>query len=134
MASVRGANEYELIFIPWFWSEDYERPCPSTWTPSKEWLSYGQIHKLQWEQLYWAFIKNRELAQSINADEDKPCWKFKQEYPSTFDEAFQSSGNSFIEASFVLRPDTRKQPSWSVTPSFSVLIPQHSATRSASSI
>ncbi len=103
MASVRGANEYELIFIPWFWSEDYERPCPSTWTPSKEWLSYGQIHKLQWEQLYWAFIKNRELAQSINADEDKPCWKFKQEYPSTFDEAFQSSGNSFIEASFVLK-------------------------------
>lgn len=108
MASVRGANEYELIFIPWFWSEDYERPCPSSWTPSKAWMDYGQLHKLAWEQLYWAFIKNRELAQSINADEDKPCWKFKQEYPATFEEAFQSSGNSFIDATSVLRARIRK--------------------------
>ncbi len=112
MAAVRGANEYELIFIPWFWSEDYERPCPASWQPSKAWLDYAQTHKmdgrnLSWEQLYWAFIKNRELAQSINADEDKPCWKFKQEYPATFDEAFQSSGNSFIQASSVLKARIR---------------------------
>ncbi len=103
MASVRGANDYEMIFIPWFWSEDYEEPCPSTFSPSEEWLAYAHLHKLEWSQLYWAFRKNRELAQSIGESEDKPCWKFCQEYPATFEEAFQSSGNSFIPATSVLR-------------------------------
>lgn len=108
MAAVRGANDYELIFIPWFWSEDYERDCPKEWQPSKAWHAYGFDHKLEWPQLYWAFLKNRELAQSIGASEDEPCWKFKQEYPATFEEAFQSSGSSFIPGVHVLRARIRK--------------------------
>lgn len=97
-AAIRGQSEYEAIFIPWHWGEDYQRECPSTFEPSQEWYEYGKAHELTWEQLYWAFIKNRELANTISASVDEPCWKFLQEYPATFDEAFQSSGNSFIPA------------------------------------
>ncbi len=110
MASVRGANDYEMIFIPWFWSEDYEEPCPSSFSPSEDWLAYGSTHKLEWPQLYWAYRKNRELAQSIGESEDKPCWKFMQEYPATFEEAFQSSGNTFIPGSSVMRARKPDKP------------------------
>lgn len=101
-AAIRGESEYEAIFVPWFWSDDYVRECPNEWEASKEWLEYGKVHGLEWPQLYWAFVKNRELANSISAPHDQPCWKFQQEYPATFDEAFQSSGNSFIPATSVL--------------------------------
>ena len=102
-AAIRGQSEYEAVFIPWFWGDDYRRDCPESFEPSKEWQEYGFAHKLEWDQLYWAWLKNRELANSISASLDEPCWKFKQEYPSTFDEAFQSSGDSFIPAMHVLR-------------------------------
>jgi hypothetical protein len=103
MAAVRGDSEYEAVFIPWFWGEDYEKPCPESFTPSPEWLEYGQLHGLTWEQLFWAYETNRDIAQALSLETDKPCAVFRQEYPATFDEAFQSSGNSFIPALSVLR-------------------------------
>lgn len=102
MAAVRGQSDYEMIFVPWFWSEDYEAPCPADTKFSEEWLAYGRMHKLHWEQLYWAWRKNRELAQAKSLDPDRICPDFRQEYPATFDEAFQSSGDSFIPAVSVL--------------------------------
>lgn len=103
MAAVRGDSEYEAIFIPWHWGEDYQAPCPANWNPSPDWLEYAKLHKLAWEQLYWAYLTNRELAQSKSLDPERPCPDFRQEYPATFDEAFQSSGDSFIPATSVLR-------------------------------
>lgn len=102
-AAIRGESEYEAIFIPWFWAEEYQADCPGNWNPSTEWHEYGKLHKLTWEQLYWAYLKNRGLAQAKSLPDTKPCPDFKQEFPATFDEAFQSSGNSFIPASSVLR-------------------------------
>lgn len=101
MAAVRGVGEYELIFIPWFWIEEYECPCPASHPFSDDWLAYGQLHKLHWEQLYWAFVKNQEIAQTLGETDEKPCWLFKQEYPATFEEAFQTSGASFIQGILV---------------------------------
>ena len=98
MAAIRGESEYEAVFIPWFWGEDYEEPCPAKHDFSPEWIEYGQMHKLHWEQLFWAWKTNRELAQAKSLDPDRICPDFRQEYPATFDEAFQSSGDSFIPA------------------------------------
>lgn len=108
MAAMRGESDYEVIFLPWFWHDEYETECPMSFEPSKEWIDYGAMHKLEWPQLYWAYLKNRELANSIGENIDKPCWKFKQEYPATINEAFQSSGNSFIPPALVMaarKPD-----------------------------
>jgi hypothetical protein len=103
-AALRGESEYELIFIPWFWDDDCRAPCPPAeeWDPSEDWYEYAKLYSLDWEQLYWAYLKNRELALTISATYDKPCWKFRQEYPANVDEAFQSSGLSFIPALQVL--------------------------------
>jgi hypothetical protein len=110
MAAVRKQSEYEAIFIPWFWDEGYVRDCPSTFQPSEEWLEYAHLHKLTWEQLYWAYVTNRELAQAKALDPQKICGDFKQEYPATFEEAFQSSGNSFIPALHVMRARHPEEP------------------------
>ncbi|MES2155941.1 MAG: hypothetical protein V4510_12475, partial [bacterium] len=105
MAAVRGDSEYEAIFIPWFWDEGYVADCPEVWAQEvpKAWHEYGVLHSLSWEQLYWAWKTNRELAVAKSLTPDEPCPDFRQEYPATFDEAFQSSGNSFIPALSILK-------------------------------
>lgn len=94
-AAARGDSDEEAVFIPWFWGEDYARDA-GEWQPGQEWADYGRTHGLTLEQLYWAFCKNRDMATAVGETEERPCWKFKQEYPATAEEAFQTAGNSFI--------------------------------------
>lgn len=102
-AASRGDSDEAAIFIPWFWGEDYEREVPEDWNPPPAWDEYARTHKLTWEQLYWAFCKNRDMASAIGEPPHEPCWKFKQEYPATAEEAFVTSGNSFIASDKVAR-------------------------------
>ncbi len=102
-AAARGDSDEQAIFIPWFWGEDYRTEAPEGWQPPGEWWDYGKSYKLTLEQLYWAFCKNRDMANAISEPSDKPCWKFKQEYPSNAEEAFVTSGNSFIPSEAVAR-------------------------------
>lgn len=106
-AAQRGASDEVAIFLPWFWDDGY-RATPDDWEPSAKWREYGQQHGLAIDQLCWAFRKNRSMATAISASPDEPCWKFRQEYPATADEAFQSSGNSFIPGAKVLK--ARRKP------------------------
>lgn len=94
-AAQRGSSDIP-IFMPWFWSEDYAAEPPDGWAPPKAWEDYSERNGLTWEQLYWAFVKNRDMASATGQSENEPCWKFKQEYPSNAEEAFQTAGNSFI--------------------------------------
>ena len=103
-AAERDEGDYILIFLAWFRHEKYRRPPPDDWTPPGEFAEYGELHGLDREQLYWAFAKNREIAQSISADPDKTIWKFKREYPATAVEAFQTAGDAtFINPESVMR-------------------------------
>ena len=88
-AALVGDSEFELIFVPWFWHEDYRSTPPKNWKPSEKWAQYGQQHELTQSQLYWAYSKNRELAKASSGKADEPCWRFRQEYPATPHEAFQ---------------------------------------------
>lgn len=97
-AAERGQSDEEAIFLPWFWDAGYEESPPADWDPPYKWLEYQAQHRITDEQLYWAYKKNRSMATAISASADEPCWKFRQEYPATANEAFQSSGNSFIPA------------------------------------
>ena len=110
MAAMRNESSYEVVFLPWYWHDEYQTECPISFEPSPEWHDYGATHRLEWPQLYWAYLKNRELANSIGETTEKPCWKFRQEYPATINEAFQSSGNSFIPPALVMaarKPDEK---------------------------
>ena len=102
-AAERGQSDEEPIFLPWFWDAGYEETPPADWDAPYKWIEYQAAHRLTDAQLYWAFKKNRGMATAISETSDEPCWKFKQEYPATAAEAFQSSGNSFIPSVKVLK-------------------------------
>ena len=91
-AAERGDSEFEAIFIPWFWHEEYQRPAPEDWSPPEAWAEYEQLYGLAREQTYWGFVKNRELSVIAGGGPDEINWKFQQEYPANADEAFQTSG------------------------------------------
>lgn len=96
-SALRGSSDIP-VFMPWFWDAEYQLEPPDDWIPPNKWDEYALRNKLTWEQLYWAFVKNRDMASATAQSEDEPCWKFKQEYPSNAEEAFQTAGNSFIPA------------------------------------
>lgn len=103
-AAERGDSDYEAIFIPWFWHEEYACAAEPDWTIPEAWAEYERLFGLTRDQTYWAWRKNREMCVSAGGSPDEPCWLFRQEYPATADEAFQTSGaDAFISASAVIR-------------------------------
>jgi len=82
--AVAGENDYIPIFVPWFLMKEYARKAPDVFdlTPEEEILVTR--FKLNNNQLYWRRLKIAE------GTEDK----FRQEYPSTPEEAFLVSGSN----------------------------------------
>ena len=88
-----GDNEYEMVFVPWFWQDEYTLPAPEDWEIPQEDLEYQERHELSRDQMWWRHTKRR----SLGAD-----WRFMQEYPATVEEAFQTSGTeSFISPELI---------------------------------
>lgn len=91
----RGDGDYIAIFVPWFWQEEYTRPVPEGFAPTDEEQSYMEVHGLTLGQVVWMRAKRVELKDPL---------LFKQEYPATPAEAFQTTGHdSFIKQEHVLR-------------------------------
>jgi hypothetical protein len=108
-AAERGDSEYEAIFIPWFWHEEYQTTPPADWSPPAAFVEYEHAYSLTRAQCYWAWLKNRELAVVAGGSSDEPCWQFRQEYPANAAEAFQTSGvESFIAPKRVLEARKRQ--------------------------
>jgi hypothetical protein len=90
-----GIGDFEAIFVPWFWSDEYQRQVPPDFALTDEEQEYSRLHGLQTEQLAWRRAKIDEL---------RDPRLFQQEYPSTAAEAFQFSGHdSFITPEEVMR-------------------------------
>lgn len=100
-AAERGSSDDIAVFMPWYWDAGYSTAAPDDWEYPGKWGDYATINRLDRNQVYWAFLKNRDMATATGQSEDEPCWKFKQEYPSNADEAFQTAGNSFIPSDHV---------------------------------
>lgn len=89
-----GIGDYEAIFIPWFWQDEYSRPVPEGFALDEEEQAYRDAHGLTLEQMVWRRAKIAELKDDL---------LFKQEYPATAAEAFQLTGHdSFIKSELVL--------------------------------
>lgn len=101
-AAERGDSEFEAIFLPWFWHEEYKLDPPAGWQPTEAWAEYEKVYGLRRDQTYWAFVTNRDLSVVGGGEPTQINWKFRQEYPANADEAFQTSGNAFISAERVL--------------------------------
>jgi hypothetical protein len=90
-----GIGDYIAIFVPWFWSDEYRRPVPDGFDLDDEELEYAVAHELDDEQMAWRRAKMAELKDPL---------LFRQEYPATAADAFQTTGHdSFIKPEAVLR-------------------------------
>lgn len=90
-----GIGDYIAIFVPWFWSDEYRRPVPEGFALETEEADYAAAHGLDLGQMVWRRAKIAEL---------KDPMLFKQEYPATAAEAFQSTGHDgFIKPEQVMR-------------------------------
>jgi hypothetical protein len=89
-----GIGDYEAVFIPWFWSEEYRRAVPEGFVLDEEERLYAEAHALSLAQMAWRRAKIQELKDPL---------LFRQEYPATAAEAFQFSGHdSFIRPESVV--------------------------------
>lgn len=92
MQAVKGEGDYQIIFIPWYWQEEYRKEVPPGTEFTQEERKIQQMYGLDDQQLYWRKAKIIEFR-----DE----WKFKQEYPFTIQEAFQVSSDALISPALV---------------------------------
>ena len=100
--AVSGENDYEPVFIPWYWGEEYMMEAIDFTVGDtaagdagrEEGALYTQMteegidsieERLEWRR--WCIRNN--CANSVDS--------FKQEYPSTPDEAFIASGECFFD-------------------------------------
>ena len=89
-----GRGDYEALFLPWYWSEDYCRPVDPGFTMDDEERHYAQLHGLTDGQIAWRRAKISELKSHI---------LFQREYPATSQEMFAATGKqSYINAELVL--------------------------------
>ena len=85
--AVAGENEYIPIFIPWFVTPEYRREPPPGFETTVEEDELKELHDLDDAQIYWRRLKIGEGGER----------KFKQEYPSTPEEAFIVSGHNVFD-------------------------------------
>ena len=91
----RGEGDYQAIFVPWFWQEEYRRPVPDGFRRDEAETVLADLHGIDDGQLAWRRNKIVEL---------KDASLFMQEYPNNAAEAFQMSGHdSFIRPELVAR-------------------------------
>jgi hypothetical protein len=90
-----GIGDYIAVFVPWFWQDEYRRPVPEGFVPDDEEAEYASLHGCDLEQIVWRRAKIAELKDPL---------LFKQEYPATAAEAFQTTGHdSYIKSEAVLK-------------------------------
>lgn len=94
-AAEAGEGDYIAVFVPWFWQDEYEREPPQDFTRTEEEQELADLFGLSDRKLAWRRNKIVELKDPL---------LFKQEYPCTAAEAFQTTGHdSFIPPEIVVR-------------------------------
>lgn len=105
MQALKGQGHYQLIFVPWFMTEEY-RAIGEEIDYTDEEYEYAQTYDLDMEQMAWRRNKITELG----------TYRFMQEYPANVQEAFQTSGDdSFIDPQIVIQARNRAQTAFGET-------------------
>lgn len=92
MDALSEDDDYELVFIPWFWQDEYRSPLKPGFTLTDEEHQLQQMYGLDDLQIQWRRNKIDEFKKEGFGER-----KFKQEYPCTVKEAFQSSGEVLFD-------------------------------------
>lgn len=98
----KGESEYIAVFLVWFWQDEYTLPCDDDFELTHEEFELLGLFKkegLTAEHLNW----RRSKISEFTTGGEEGHWRFKQEYPFTASEAFQTSGEeSLIDPKYVL--------------------------------
>ena len=93
------ANEYQAIFVPWYWQQEYSSTDAGFQLTEEEEFIYN-LYKddgMTTKHMAW-----RRLKISASTDIDQGIESFKQEYPCSATEAFLNPiANIFINSKFV---------------------------------
>lgn len=95
MDALDGKGEYQMIFVPWFWDEDYRRPVPPNFVLTAAETEYQSAHGLTLEQMAW---RRNKIVSDLHNDESL----FAQEYPATVLECFQAKQDRALISSTVV--------------------------------
>ncbi len=79
--AAEGKSEYQLVFIPWFWQEEYRKTPPKDFEASEEERGYAATYGLDEAQMNWRRQKMQQLG---------GVFAFRREYPATAEEAFHA--------------------------------------------
>ncbi len=103
MDALEGKSEYILVFIPWFWQDEYRTTPPADFTPTDEEYRLKEVYGLDDAQIAW----RRKKIISLGSES-----LFMQEYPNTPHEAFQASGERLLDPIAVAeaRKNTKTDP------------------------
>lgn len=100
MQALSGEGDFELVFIPWYWQDEYKREVPDDWTPDdkeRELLESFGKDGLESGHIVW---RRHKIQSDFHGQESL----FKREYPFTPAEAFESNdAESFIKSAWVRR-------------------------------
>jgi len=88
MDAQAGRGDFELVFIPWYWQDEYQAAVPDGFVADEGEQFLQQTYGLTDGQLQWRRQKIYEL---------KSTDKFKQEYPCNVEEAFLFSGRPVFD-------------------------------------
>lgn len=102
----KGLSEYEFIFVPWYWFEEYTADPRADFdehlTPEDR--IYQQTFGLTDRQMAFRFLKIIEFGAG-----ERGRQKFKTEYPTTPEDAFSTTGEgSYIDVMHVARARKNK--------------------------
>jgi hypothetical protein len=108
-------SDYQLIFLPWFWLDEYSAKAPTDLELTTEEEELKIKFNLNNNQLFWRRRKILEIGENL----------FKQEFPATLEEAFDSTAIDrlipnidVVEArvNFDLEDDFKRKPIIGVDP------------------
>jgi len=96
--AVSGESSYDPIFVPWHEIERYQKHIPDihkfiTWVKGDEYAMYLWSLGATLEGIKWYFDTKR--------GENYDDWRMKSEFPSTAEEAFQSTGRRVFAPGYV---------------------------------
>jgi len=100
--AVDGKSAFVPFFIPWFECDDYQLKAPEDFRPTKyEWELLEKFPDITFDKLFWRRVKLADRSQVregfLSADDS-----FKQEYPTSAEEAFISSGRPLFNVEKLL--------------------------------
>lgn len=112
--SEQSEDDFELIFIPWYWQDEYKRELPDNFEleqpiQDQDFMSeqeYYDLFKddgLTLEHLAW---RRRKIRNDFQGETERFC----KEYPFTPEEAFEASGAEAYIKPLIVRRAIQTQP------------------------